>query len=375
MVANPIADIVFETFPASQTIDLTNTFDDPDDPNENIVISVAANSNPTLVGTTLNNRSLLVERMLSSGGTATITLEAESNGQTVQTSFTVECIAEDLPPVVVNPLAPIEFDDFPQSFSFDISNCFDDPDNDPEMMEYSLPTSPSEVSASIGGNGMLIVTRITPDAFTNRVLVVRATSNGKHVDMEVSVSGLAPAVDQPPYVVNPVPDVIMNEFPKLVYIDLNGVVTDPDDPDDLIEYEFIANSNEGALSVGLSGKILALNRLTSDEAIANVLMRAISDGQSVDFIVHVIMHQVEGLEEDHYVLRAYPNPTDGRLTLTMEGASGFDYHVFSLMGRCIMNGKVTGNETILDLSHLNKGVYYISIECDDNRLIKKVIVK
>lgn len=375
VVANPIADIVFETFPASQTIDLTNTFDDPDDPNENIVISVAANSNPTLVGTTLNNRSLLVERMLSSGGTATITLEAESNGQTVQTSFTVECIAEDLPPVVVNPLAPIEFDDFPQSFSFDISNCFDDPDNDPEMMEYSLPTSPSEVSASIGGNGMLIVTRITPDAFTNRVLVVRATSNGKHVDMEVSVSGLAPAVDQPPYVVNPVPDVIMTEFPKLVYIDLNGVATDPDDPDELIEYELISNSNEEALSASLSGRILALNRLTSDEAISNVLMRAISDGQSVDFIVHVIMHQVEGLEEDYYGLRAYPNPTDGQMTLTMEGASGFDYHVFSLMGRCIMNGKVTGNETTLDLSYLNKGVYYISIECDDNRLIKKVIVK
>jgi hypothetical protein len=104
-------------------------------------------------------------------------------------------------------------------------------------------------------------------------------------------------------------------------------------------------------------------------------MRAISDGQSVDFIVHVIMHQVEGLEEDHYGIRAYPNPTDGRLTLTMDGASGFDYHFFSLMGQCIMNGKVTGNETTFDLGHLNKGVYYISIEWNGNRLIKKVIVK
>jgi hypothetical protein len=182
-------------------------------------------------------------------------------------------------------------------------------------------------------------------------------------------------VDLPPYIVHPVPDVIMTEFPKLVYIDLNGVATDPDDPDELIEYELISNSNEEALSASLSGRILALNRLTGDEAIANVLMRAISDGQSVDFIVHVIMHQVEGLEEDHYGLRAYPNPTNGQLTLTIEGASGFDYHVFSLMGQCIMNGKVTGNETTLDLGHLNKGVYYISIEWNSNRLIKKVIVK
>ena len=593
VVVNPINDIVFETYPASETVDLTDTFDDPDDPNEDIVITVASNSNPTLVGTTLNGRTLEVERLQNMAGTSVIVLQAESNGQSVQTSFTVECIVEDQPPVVSNQLAPIIYTEYPQSFTFDISACFDDPDNNNEMMEYTVQVCPSEVSASIDDEDVLTVSRTTPNAFNDRILVIRATSNGKHVDMEVSVSGvevvitvdiadfedvelspsgiwepqegnnemfshgwiftnyyssyfwggftasnrtdlsqtymsaqytaatgcgydgsaqyavaytygaqtdvyaadgqshtvtgcyvtnnlwayqnmlegdntvtpfgglsgndpdwfkltatgknasgqtvgtldfyladyrfdnpeddyilntwewfdlsplgevatisfslsstknnnsgmITPAyfcmddfnggavVDLPPYIVHPVPDVIMTEFPKLVYIDLNGVATDPDDPDELIEYELISNSNEEALSASLSGRILALNRLTSDEAIANVLMRAISDGQSVDFIVHVIMHQVEGLEEDHYGLRAYPNPTDGRLTLTMEGASGFDYHVFSLMGQCIMNGKVTGNETTLDLGHLNKGVYYISIEWNSNRLIKKVIVK
>ena len=60
VVANPIEDIVFETYPASVTIDLTNTFDDPDDPNENIVITVASNSNSTLVGVTLEGRTLEV---------------------------------------------------------------------------------------------------------------------------------------------------------------------------------------------------------------------------------------------------------------------------------------------------------------------------
>ena len=593
VVVNPINDIVFETYPASETVDLTNTFDDPDDPNEDIVITVASNSNPTLVGTTLNGRTLEVERLQNMAGTSVIVLQAESNGQSVQTSFTVECIVEDQPPVVTNQLAPIIYTEYPQSFTFDISACFDDPDNNNEMMEYTVQVCPSEVSASIDDEDVLTVSRTTPNAFNDRILVIRATSNGKHVDMEVSVSGvevvitvdiadfedvelspsgiwepqegnnemfshgwiftnyyssyfwggftasnrtdlsqtymsaqytaatgcgydgsaqyavaytygaqtdvyaadgqshtvtgcyvtnnlwayqnmlegdntvtpfgglsgndpdwfkltatgknasgqtvgtldfyladyrfdnpeddyilntwewfdlsplgevatisfslsstknnnsgmITPAyfcmddfnggavVDLPPYIVHPVPDVIMTEFPKLVYIDLNGVATDPDDPDELIEYELISNSNEEALSASLSGRILALNRLTSDEAIANVLMRAISDGQSVDFIVHVIMHQVEGLEEDYYGLMVYPNPTDGQLTLTMEGASGFDYHVFSLIGQCVVSGKVTGNETSLDLGSLNKGVYYISIELNGNRLIKKVIVK
>ena len=593
VVVNPINDIVFETYPASETVDLTDTFDDPDDPNEDIVITVASNSNPTLVGTTLNGRTLEVERLQNTAGTSVIVLQAESNGQSVQTSFTVECIVEDQPPVVSNQLDPIIYTEYPQSFTFDISACFDDPDNNNEMMEYAVQVCPSEVSASIDDEDVLTVSRTTPNAFNDRILVIRATSNGKYVDMEVSVSGvevvitvdiadfedvelspsgvwepqegnnemlshgwvftnyyseyfwggftasnrtdlsqtylsaqytaatgcgydgsvqyavaytygaqtdvcaadgqphtvtgcyvtnnlwayqnmlegdntvtpfgglsgndpdwfkltatgknasgqtvgsldfyladyrfdnpeddyilntwewfdlsplgevatisfdlsssknnnsgmITPAyfcmddfnggavIDLPPYIVTPIPDVVMNEFPKIVYIDLNGAATDPDDPDELIEYSMLSNSNEEALLASMDGRILMLERLTEEQAEADIAMRATSDGQYVDFNIHVVMHQVEGVEEDYYGFLVYPNPTEGQLTLTMEGAFGFDYHVFSLMGQCIMNGKVTGNETTLDLSHLNKGVYYISIEWNGNKLIKKVIVK
>ena len=593
VVANPIDDIVFETYPASVTLDLTDTFDDPDDPNENIVITVASNSNSTLVGTTLEGRTLVVERLQNTAGSAVIELLATSDGQSVQTSFSVQCLVEDQPPVVVNPLDPIHFTAYPQSFSFDISECFDDPDNNNEMMEYTVQVCPSEASATISDENVLLVSRTTPNAFTDRTLVIRATSNGKHVDMDVSVSGsevvivvdvadfedvelspsgiweplegnnemfshgwaftnyyssyfwggftasnrtdlsqtymnaqftaatgcgydgsaqyavaytygaqtdvyaadgeprsvtgcyvtnnlwayqnmlegdntvspfggysgtdpdwfkltatgkdasgqtvgtldfyladyrfdnpeddyiintwewfdLSPlgevsaisfslsssknnnsgmitpayfcmddfnggaATDLPPYIANPVPDVIMTEYPKLVYIDLNGVATDPDDPDELIEYELIDNSNPEALSASLSGRNLALNRLTSGEAIANVLMRANSDGQSVDFIVHVIMYYVEGIGENLCGIMAYPNPTDGLLTLSLDGASSFGYHVYNLTGQCVMDGKVIGGETRLDMGRLNKGVYYVSIEWNDQRWMQKVIVK
>ncbi len=191
VVANPIANIVFETYPASQTVDLNNTFNDPDDPNENIVITVVSNSNTALVSTSLNNRTLTVTRLASTGGNALITLQAESNGQSVQTSFTVECVAEDLPPVVANQLAPINFTDYPQTLSFDLSNTFDDPDNNNEFIEITVNTCPSQISAFINDDDLLTVSRTTPDAFSNQALVIRATSNGKHVDMMVNVSGAA----------------------------------------------------------------------------------------------------------------------------------------------------------------------------------------
>lgn len=591
IVANPIDDIVFETYPASQMVDLTNTFDDPDDPNENIIIMVASNSNPTLVGVTLDNRSLLVERLQNTGGSSVVVLEATSNGQSVQTSFSVDCIVEDLPPVVSNPLEPILFTEYPQSFFFDISECFDDPDNNNWMMEYTVQSCPSEISASINGENVLVVSRTTPNAFVYRTLVIRAISNGKHVDMDVNVSGdevvfnvniadfedvelspngiwqpeegnnemfsggwlftnyyssyfwggftasnrvdlnqtgmnaqytavtgggydgspqyavaytygaqtdvyaadgqlhtvtgcyvtnnlwayqnmlegdyavtpfggasgndpdwfkltatgkntdgqvvgtldfyladyrfenheddyildtwewfdlsplgnvavisfslsssksnnsgmITPAYfcmddfnggitpDLPPYIANPVPDVVMDEFPKIVHIDLNGVATDPDDPDELIEYELVSNSNEEALSTTMTGKVLILNRLTEGQAVANVLMRAHSNGQSVDFNVHVIINQVEGMDESLMAVMVYPNPTHGMITMDLDENQCFDYVVYDLLGQNMMNGQAYNGSVIIDLTLCHRGIYLIEVRYDGNRMIQKVI--
>lgn len=190
VVQNPVSNIVFESYPASQNINLTNTFNDPDDPNSGIVITVASNSNPSLVSTSLNNKILTVTRLVATGGTATITLNAESAGQSVQTSFSVECVAEDLPPVVANQLAPINFTGYPQTLSFDLSNTFDDPDNNNDFIEITVQSCPTEITATIDDDDMLQVSRNTANAFTNKTLVIRATSNGKFVDMNVSVSGV-----------------------------------------------------------------------------------------------------------------------------------------------------------------------------------------
>lgn len=187
VVANPIGNIVFNDYPASQTIDLSETFNDPDDPNEDIVIVVDSNSNTALVSTSLSGKTLNIERLLTTGGTAVITLKATSDGQSVTTSFNVQCIAQDLPPVIANQLAPVVFATFPQQLSFDLSNAFDDPDSPNEDMVLSVQSCPEAITAGVQ-NRLLNLVRVTPDAF-NASLVIRATSNNKYVDMTVSVSG------------------------------------------------------------------------------------------------------------------------------------------------------------------------------------------
>lgn len=576
VVANPVGNIVFETYPASQTVDLTNTFNDPDDPNENIVITVASNSNPSLVSTTLNNRTLTVTRLASTGGSALITLNAESAGQSVQTSFTVECVAEDLPPVVANPLAPINFTDYPQTLSFDLSNTFDDPDNNNEFIEIDVHTCPSQISALIDDDNLLTVSRTTPNAFTNQTLVIRATSNGKYVDMNVSVSGvevvitintadfedvalnaqgiwqgeegqnemfsggwlftnyyssyfwggftasnhtdltqtgldaqytsaagvgydgsaqyavaytygsqtdvyasdgstqtitgcyvtnnlwayqnmlygdatatafggpsgndpdwfkltatgknangqtvgtaefyladyrfsnnnedyvlntwewfdlstlgevatisfslssskndsygmITPAYfcmddfngvgpntpDLPPYIAHPVDDIVMNEFPMTVEVNLEGVATDPDDDDDQITYALVSNSNTTDLSAHVNGKVLVLERVENTQAEATLVLRATSDGLSVDFNVHVVLNEFVGIEENTVAVEVYPNPAKDFVRI--EGMEAAEVQVYNALGQLVRT--VQGSNEI-NVSDFAEGIYLLHI--------------
>lgn len=591
VVANPIANVVFETYPASQTLDLTNTFNDPDDPNENIVITVSGNTNPTLVSATLSNRILTLQRLVTTGGSTTITLNAESAGQSVQTSFSVECVAEDLPPVVANPLAPISFTDYPQTLTFDLTDTFDDPDNNNEFIEITVHTCPSQVSALLD-NRLLSLSRTTADAFSNQALVIRATSNGKYVDMMVNVSGAAVVVtinaatfedvtlgpngywqgeegenemysggwlftnyyssyfwggftasnhtdltqtgldaqytaatgtgydgsvqygvaytygaqtdvyaadgstqtitgcyvtnnlwayqnmlygdatatafggptgndpdwfkltatgknangqtvgtaefyladyrfsnnsedyvlntwewfdlstlgevatisfslsssrndnygmitpayfciddfngvgpeapDLPPYIVHPVSDVIMTLFPQIVEVNLDGVATDPDDPDENIVYSLVSNGNPTAVSASVSGKMLSITRLIEEAAEATLVLRATSDGQTVDFNVHVVLNEFVGIGETLVMFEAYPNPCHGQFQLSVNDAQGFEYRVYDLWGQTMATGHSQGH-AIVDLSECPAGIYFVSVVQDGKQSVLRIV--
>lgn len=597
VVANPVSNITFENYPASQTVDLTNTFNDPDDPNENIVITVASNSNPSLISTTLNNHNLTVTRLVATSGIATITLNAESAGQSVQTSFTVECLAEDLPPVVANQLDPINFTEYPQTFNFDLSNTFDDPDNNNEFIEITVQSCPSEITATIDWSDVLWVTRTTSNAFTNKTLVIRATSNGKYVDMNVSVSGndvtvvvgtatfddvtlgangywqgesgdnemfsggwfftnyympeysfwggftasnhtdmsqsglsaqytaatgagydgstqygvaycmgvqtdvyaadgiahtvtgcyvtnnlwayqnmhdgdatatafggptgndpdwfkltatgknangqtvgtaefyladyrfanndddyilntwewfdlstlgavhtisfslsssknnsggmITPAYfcienfngtaptppqDLPPYVVNPVGDVDFTTFPEIVYVNLDGVVTDDDDPDENIGYNILSISNTEYIYAVMQDKRLKMTRLSREESIVTITMRAYSDGQYVDFDVHAILHYVpDGVEEnDAASISVYPNPAHDYIRIDTQSIAPVQrVDIYNSTGQMVLST----TETEISVSTLPQGVYFISVFTENQKFVERIVIK
>ena len=374
-VVNPVQDVVFNEFPQTLQVNLDGVATDPDDPDEQIAYSIVSNSNPSALAATMSGKILVMTRQNANQATANLTIRATSDGQSVD--FIVHVVMNqvvDEPPYVVNPVQDVVFDEYPQTLQVNLDGVASDPDDPDEQIAYSVFSNPnpSALLAQVN-NRILNLFRQTANEATVD-LVLRATSDGQSVDFIVHVI-MHQVVDEPPFILNPVPEVVFDEFPQTLQVNLDGVASDPDDPDEGITYGIVSNSNETALSVEMDGKILVLSRLVEEQAEADLVMRATSDGQFVDFEIHVVMNHVEGVDECGASFAAYPNPTSGRLTLTVADSQRFDYELYDISGQAVMRGSVVGHETQLDLGECPKGVYFISIHWNGNRLIQKVIVK
>lgn len=180
-----------------------------------------------------------------------------------------------------------------------------------------------------------------------------------------------PAPNEPPYVANPVEEVIFNEYPETIEINLDGVVSDPDDPDENISYRISSNSNAQELSATLNDKVLVLTRLSMEEGSATIVMRATSNGQSVTFDVNVTMHFVDdGVEEnENMTISVYPNPAHDKLFVNAANIQRID--LFSVAGQLMISS--TDNE--INVSELEPGVYFVRINCGENIFTERVIIK
>ena len=181
-----------------------------------------------------------------------------------------------------------------------------------------------------------------------------------------------PAPDEPPYIANPVDDVIFNEFPETIEINLEGVASDPDDPEENITYRMVSNSNENELSVSLLGRLLRLTRLSGEEGEATLVLRASSNGQSVNFEIHVIMHYVYDGVDDKETDRVsvYPNPMRDVFFVGIDNDSSVQrVEVFNVTGQRV----ITSTETEINVSELESGMYVVRITADDRTVIRHIV--
>ena len=374
-IANPVSDVVFNEYPQTLQVNLDGVATDPDDPDDQITYSIVSNSNPSALTATLNGKILVMTRQNANQATANLTIRATSDGQSVD--FNVHVIINvvvDEPPYVANPVSDVVFDEYPQTLQVNLEGVATDPDDPDENIVYMIVNNSNSNALTTSMSGkILVMTRRNAEQATAD-LTLRATSDGQYVNFNVHVI-INEVVDEPPFIMNPLQDVVFEAYPQTLEVNLDGVASDPDDPDEGIIYSIVSNPNPEALTATMSDKILVMTREMEEGTEFDLTLRATSDGQYVDFNLHVIIVEVEGVGENTIGFMAYPNPTIGVLTLMVSDAQQFEYEVFDLTGQTILRGNAVGQETRIDLSDCPKGMYFVSILRNGNRFVQKVMVK
>lgn len=78
------------------------------------------------------------------------------------------------------------------------------------------------------------------------------------------------------------------------------------------------------------------------------------------------------LDEQLNTLEVYPNPTEGSVTIAVEGS--FSYTLLNLNGQQVLNGN-GANQLTVELGDIAPGIYSLNVEAADQLLVKKLIVR
>ena len=133
-------------------------------------------------------------------------------------------------------------------------------------------------------------------------------------------------------------------------------------------FNYIKYINNSYYAVGNDGNHFnqSINQ-NGNSAVSATLAQALydaSDHLPVTMQLRVLANV--GVDENEMAsFGIYPNPTDGRLTVTANG----EYRITNLMGQTLMTGHVDGESQQIDVSSFQNGIYFISI----NGLTKKFV--
>ena len=288
-VSNPPAPVTVNEDAANSSIDLSNVFTDIE--GDTIALSIAANTNPSLVTPSLlNGTNLILAYAPNQSGSATLTIRATANGKTVDTTLTVTVNPVDDSPTVSNPPAAVTVNEDAANSSVDLSNIFTDAEGDPITLSIVSNSNTGLVTPTLAGKTLTLA--YTPNQSGTATIVIRATANGKTVDVNLTVT--VNSSDDAPTVSNPPVAVTVNEDAANSNLDLSKSFTDAEG--DPITLSIVSNSNTGLVTPTLAGKTLTLAYTSNQSGTATIVIRATANGKTVDTSVQVTVKARQGFQ-------------------------------------------------------------------------------
>ncbi|MGA8895367.1 MAG: calcium-binding protein, partial [Planktothrix agardhii] len=219
----------------------------------------------------------------------------------------------------------------------DLSNVFDDVDNDKNLIVKTVTTNSNEtlVTSSITDNTLTL--NYLKDKSGTADITVEATSNGLKVTDTFTVN--VNSVDDAPTVASPIADVTATKNAPQSTIDLANVFDDIDNDKTAISKTVLTNSNTGLVTPSISGNTLTLNYFNNQFGTANITVQGTSNGKTVDdtFTVNVNDSVVTNPND--------PVVTNPSTPLNIINVTSANNNVTGTAGNDQING-TAGNETL-----------------------------
>ena len=90
--------------------------------------------------------------------------------------------------------------------------------------------------------------------------------------------------------------------------------------------------------------------------------------------IHVTFVHVDGVDDNNILsVVVYPNPTSGEVTIECEGLSHI--RIVNTFGQTVYNADHEGNQAVIDLSQMAKGIYMMHIEANGGQMVRKIVVE
>jgi hypothetical protein len=310
------------------------------------------------------------------------------SGDSIMFSFNVNVIPENDAPTI-DPIADIQVEEDHGELKIPLNG-----------ISFGNDCIPQEISITASGinpalikniaidystpdpTGMLRLT-IAPDmSGSEEVTVVVADSEGTWVAQTFTV--IVAPVNDPPIVVNPIPDIFINaSYPKKYPIAgvPDGIFGDIDNTG-LIYGLAMADGGDLPGWISIQDDSLSIMPMIADTGCVAIVVKA-SDplGGMVADTFNICVDGYPTGNNDHNVkdfdIEMYPNPTTGEVNLKINSLVAHDMEVVvkNIAGSEVFKEKFKSTGSIkIDLSNHVSGIYLIKVNTGNNSIVKKLIL-
>ncbi|MCL6502049.1 MAG: tandem-95 repeat protein [Pirellulales bacterium] len=175
------------------------------------------------------------------------------------------------PPIVLNPIPDVTVIENALPSTLSLATTFFDVDGDPLTLSVVANSNPTLVTTSLVGTTLTLTYR--PKLSGTAVITVRAQDPGGLFVTDTFVVTVTP-VNDPPFLVTPIPNVTVNEDAPPTFINLASHFSDPDLPGDVLTFSVRNNTNPLVVSTAIIGSQLRLTYLPDRHGVLQITVRA-----------------------------------------------------------------------------------------------------